>query len=260
MTKPKLHLGFCGWSYDFLVGKNNFYPPGTKKADMLEEYRTKLGAVEFDAPFYWRPKEGKEGPAQWPGRDLTERWAEFLPADFHFCSKAPGLMTHDKKLRDCKAELDAFLDVMAPLGKRFKAMLVEIPFSFEADEEALEFFLDDIDGRVPVAFEPRHFSWRRTIVRDLLTEHNAAWVNTDKFKEPVYTADWTYLRFLGSRKDVPDDRQGELVIDRSDRLERWANYLKSLPSGIRRAYVFLNNHFEGSAHISLSRLEKLLAG
>jgi uncharacterized protein YecE (DUF72 family) len=91
-----------------------------------------------------------------------------------------------------------------------------------------------------------------------MTEHNVAWVNTDKYKEPIYTADWTYLRFLGNRRDVPDDEQGRLVIDRSDRLERWANFLKSLPAGLRRAYVFLNNHFEGSAHISLERLKALI--
>ncbi len=113
-------------------------------------------------------------------------------------------------------------------------------------------------GRVPVAFEPRHFSWRRDKVKDILTEYNAAWVNTDKYKEPIYTADWTYLRMLGVRKEVPDDEQGKLVVDRSDRLERWAEFLKSLPAGLRRAYVFVNNHFEGSAPLSLGRLKVLL--
>jgi len=257
MKHVELHLGFCGWSYDFLIGKGNFYSPGTRQGDMLRLYSEKLHAVEFDAPFYWRPKEGKEGPGQWPGRDLTERWAKFLPKDFHFCAKAPGLITHDKKLRECSEEIDAFLEIMSPLGKRFRALLVEIPFSFEVDEEALGLFLKDIGGRIPVAFEARHFSWRRNEVRKILSEYNVAWVNTDKYKEPVYTADWTYIRFLGERKDVPDDMQRRLVIDRSDRLERWADFIKSLPAGLRRAYIFLNNHFEGSAYISLERLKGL---
>src|SRR5690606_31724786 len=50
----ELRAGTSGFSYAEWKGK--FYPPGTKEADFLRYYATKLDAVEINSTFYRMPR------------------------------------------------------------------------------------------------------------------------------------------------------------------------------------------------------------
>ena len=58
----RVRTGTSGFSYPAWTGP--FYPPGTKRPDMLGFYATRLGAVETNNTFYRMPKaEGLEEEA-----------------------------------------------------------------------------------------------------------------------------------------------------------------------------------------------------
>jgi uncharacterized protein YecE (DUF72 family) len=50
-----------------------------------------------------------------------------------------------------------------------------------------------------------------------------------------------------------------LVVDRQERLERWADWLVPMCARVRETYVFANNHFAGHGPATADALGKLLA-
>src|SRR5690606_31755136 len=82
-----LHTGTSGFSY--AEWKGAFYPPGTKGADFLAYYATKLDTVEINNTFYRMPK-----------RSVLAGWREKVPPEFVFVLKASRRITHHAKLED----------------------------------------------------------------------------------------------------------------------------------------------------------------
>src|SRR5437660_1012653 len=90
-------IGTCGWSYKDWSGA--FYPEGLKAGDYLAHYAKTFSVVEVDSTFY-----------RSPSRKAVEGWREQTPDGFRFSLKVPQVITHEKVLEDCGAELEAFLD------------------------------------------------------------------------------------------------------------------------------------------------------
>jgi uncharacterized protein YecE (DUF72 family) len=70
------------------------------------------------------------------------------------------------------------------------------------------------------------------------------------------TTGFAYLRLLGRRDVFPDF--GRVHRPKEDALKEWAGFLKSLPSQVTRAFVFINNQFEGHSPATVGRLRRLL--
>jgi uncharacterized protein YecE (DUF72 family) len=106
-------------------------------------------------------------------------------------------------------------------------------------------------------------------LRDLLAARRAAMVLVDQAwmphgdevearMDPV-TADFAYARLLGDRKEIEAitktfDRE---VIDRGDRLVRWADLLARFARRGVRTLVYVNNHYAGHAPTTTRRLKAL---
>ena len=61
------------------------------------------------------------------------------------------------------------------------------------------------------------------------------------------TADFAYVRWLGSREIQEFSR---VVIDRSEELDHWAEWIRSESERLREIYGFFNNHYSGHAPAS----------
>ena len=112
-----IRLGTQGWSYADWVGV--FYPPQTKPSDYLRFYSQVFDTVELDTTFYSTPR-----PA------LVRSWAETTPDGFLFTAKLPQAITHEKHLKDCERELDAFVSAMRLLGPKLGALHIQLPPDF----------------------------------------------------------------------------------------------------------------------------------
>ena len=114
-----LYLGTSSWSSDDWRG--TVYPVDAKSSDYLTHYAKRFTAVEIDMTFYRIPT-----PA------MVQAWNQRTPADFRFAAKIPQVITHEKVLRDCQAELQQFIEVMSLLGDKLGPCCFSFPTSRSA--------------------------------------------------------------------------------------------------------------------------------
>src|SRR5512147_2680912 len=113
----KIYLGTQSWSNKNWHG--NFYPAKSVAVQFLEEYAKKFNAVEIDSSFYAIPRA-----------EIVQHWYEYVPKDFRFAAKFPGVITHEKVLKDVEAETKQFLNVMATLKEKLGPLVLQFPYSF----------------------------------------------------------------------------------------------------------------------------------
>lgn len=241
----QLYLGTSGWDYADWVGP--FYPAGLPKPQWLPFLATRMGTVEIDSTFYGAPRE-----------TTVEKWVGQTPEGFSFSPKLPKSITHEAKLTDCRAELEAFCAVMRLFGPKLGVICVQLPPYFRhTHRQTLEAFLGWLPDDLPFAIEFRHESWMHAEMHALLAAYRVAWVNSDQQKEVVLTAPFTYVRLLGIRESI--STFAEIQIDRGDELDRWAKMLARISQKMDRVYAYVNNHFEGHSPATLTRLRDRLA-
>jgi uncharacterized protein YecE (DUF72 family) len=77
--------------------------------------------------------------------------------------------------------------------------------------------------------------------------------------DPV-TSDTVYIRLLGNRKEIEEvtntwDRE---VIDRGDRMQRWADLIGGWENRDLTILVYSNNHYAGHAPETTRRLQAMI--
>jgi len=239
-------LGTCGWS--FRDWKGTFYPPGTK--DELAHYASQFDAVEIDSTWY-----------RIPSARTVESWHRRTPSGFLFCPKLPGEITHEKMLEGAEGLVAAFTDVICGLGDKLGPILVQLHPSFDHDQlPKLEGFLSRLPAGFRYAVEFRHRSW--VDEPDALQLLRSLNMGLAMAHHPWYarirgaTTGFAYLRLLG-RRDVLADF-GRVHRPQDGVLDEWAAYLRSLPLQVTRAFVLVNNQFEGHSPATVGRLRTLL--
>jgi uncharacterized protein YecE (DUF72 family) len=140
-----IRVGCAGWALEKSL-QGLFPSHGTH----LERYASIFPAVEINSSFYRHHK-----------RSTYVRWAGSVDEGFRFCVKAPREITHARRLADCGAEWDAFLDEVSGLGSSLGPILVQLPPSLAWNAETCMGFLEDLRQRFQgaVALEPRHATW-----------------------------------------------------------------------------------------------------
>ena len=241
-----LRLGTCGWS--FADWKGTFYSPGTKNE--LAYYASQFDAVEIDSTYY-----------RIPSAKTVDGWRDRTPPGFLFCPKLPGEITHEKMLEDTGDLVAAFTDVISRLGEKLGPILVQLHPSFGHDQlPKLEAFLSRLPAGFRYAVELRHRS--RVGQPDALALLRSLNMGLAMAHHPWYarirevTADFAYLRLLGRRNVFLDS--GRVHRPQDEALKEWAEFLGSLPSQLTRAFVFVNNQFEGHSPATVRRLRTLL--
>lgn len=273
--KVLLHIGTSSFSETDWVGP--FYPDGTKPAQFLEIYSQKYQTVEIDATYY-----------RIPAVKTVKGWYERTPEGFVFAAKFPRSIVHGGK--GAKPDPDVilvpektfeerswFLQTMSHLKEKLGPMVIQFPYFSKAvfdgpDEffDRLNTFLDALPKEFRFAVEIRNRHWLTETFRDLLAEHNVGLVLVDQAWMPhgdevagridPITSDFCYIRLLGDRKKIESltDRFDREVIDRSERLRRWADLVGSMLDRDIETYMYTNNHFSGYSPATADALHKLL--
>ena len=245
---PVFTMGTSGWSYKDWIGP--FYPKNTKPNEFLKLYSKQFPAVEIDSTFYGIPRIKS-----------VENWAGLVPESFRFSPKFPRIITHDKKLVDCDTELAAFLQNIDHLGAKLGPLVLQFDYTFRYSQmKYLSDFLKIIPSHYRIAVEIRHKSWLNDDFYELLTENRAALVLADLYYMPrmdILTTDFTYIRLLGNRKQVPDDFS-HVRIDRKEDFHWWVDRVSSfLKKGVD-VFLFVNNRYQGHAPASLKSFLEIM--
>ena len=164
------------------------------------------------------------------------------------------------------------IDPLAAAGK-LGPLLIQFPSSFQRSQESvayLAWLLQTFAG-YQLAVELRHRSWSDSPESaQLLAEHRAAWVQID---EPKFTSsirqdlkgaggELYYLRLHGrNAKEWWDHAESE---DRynyfysEEELEPIAAKVRDIRAMVKKAYLFLNNHFSAQSVANATMLKSLL--
>jgi uncharacterized protein YecE (DUF72 family) len=182
-------IGIAGWAIP--REQRRFM---TDEGSHLERYARRFAAVEINSSFY-RPHR----------RTTYERWSDCVPNDFRFSVKVPKIITHELRLRRCRAPLSRFLDEVGGLREKLSVLLVQLPPSLEFAHRSFKNFFAQIRSgtRAHVVCEPRHASWFDPKVGSALERWHISRVAADPSpavtgEKPGGNRDLIYFRLHGS--------------------------------------------------------------
>jgi uncharacterized protein YecE (DUF72 family) len=261
MHRPPVYIGTSGFTAAGWAG--SFYPVGLKAADYLSFYAEHFETVEVDSTFYGCPSAR-----------TVNNWAAKVPAGFVFSAKAPQIITHDKALVDCGAELEEFLSTMGILGEKLGPIVLQFPsFDKWKMKDRHEFtdrlipFLKKLPREHRFAIEIRNREWLDAELAGLLGEYHVALVLQDlsympkpmELKFDPITADLSYIRWLGDRRQIESQTTdwSKTVVDRTEQMSEWVKYCEPIVKRGVKVYAYANNHYSGYAPDSVEQFRRL---
>jgi uncharacterized protein YecE (DUF72 family) len=168
----ELRVGCPMWAH--LPWQGRQLPTGLRREELLPAYASWCNAVEGNTTFYGVP-----------AGTTVQAWAAQAPPGFRFVFKLPRTITHDRRLRNARAEVEKFLRAMEPLGDRVETIAIQLPQSFApGDLGALVAFLAMLPRTHRFAVEVRHPRFfdgsppARALAR-ALADHDAEWISFD---------------------------------------------------------------------------------
>jgi uncharacterized protein YecE (DUF72 family) len=249
-SEEGLYLGTSGWSYADWEG--TVYPPGTTPTGRLAEYVKHFTTVEIDSTFYGTPKG-----------TTVERWRNVAPHGFLFAAKFPQEVTHERKLVNVRSEAEGFVHTMQALEDRLGPLLLQLPPDFTVEGMGvLEDFLRELPEGPRYAVEVRHRSWIGSELPELLREYGAALTLVDYPRMPRLeeaTADFTYIRWLGNRREFPEVHT-RLKKDRDHDLLWWADVVDRFLKEGTTVFAYANNHYQNHSPSTVARFLELRRG
>jgi uncharacterized protein YecE (DUF72 family) len=248
--EPGLYLGTSGWSYADWEG--TLYPEGLPAGSRLAEYAKHYATVEIDSTFYGTPRHS-----------TVEKWREIVPEGFLFAAKFPQEVTHERNLVDARSEAEGFVHTMQALEDRLGPLLLQLPPSFTVESMGvLENLLKGLPEGFRYAVEVRHRSWIGSDLPELLRECGAALTLVDYPRMPRLeeaTAAFTYIRWLGNRREFPSGHT-HLKKVRDDDLLWWAGVVDRFLKEGKTVFAYANNHYQNHAPSTLERFLELRRG
>ena len=185
-------------------------------------------------------------------------------AGIFFAAKVPQLITHEKALRDCDADIKQFLQAMDCLGEKLGPLLFQFGyFNKQAFPSVKEFlarlapFLKKLPKGYRFALEIRNKNWLVAEFIETLRERKVALALVDhvwmprprqlfeKF-DPI-TSDFAYVRWIGDRKGIEEKTKTwtKTILDRGADLAEWVDILKPIHKRKVQILAFANNHYAG---------------
>jgi uncharacterized protein YecE (DUF72 family) len=235
--------------------EGTFYPAGMKPSEYLSYYATQFDAVELDNTFYATPS-----------LSTVKGWYEKTPPGFLFAAKVPQVITHEKVLVDCEDDLKQFLETMEALGEKLGPLLFQFGYfhsgKFKSGAEflaRLKPFLQRLPKGFQYAVEIRNKYWLDAQFAETLRENGVALALIDhswmprpwemKGKVDVITADFTYVRWLGDRKDIEEQtaKWDKAIVDRGPELLEWVRIFQFMAARGIKVFAWANNHYAGHA-------------
>jgi len=280
----EIRIGTSGWSYPSGRGTWNgvFYPARRGRGfDELGYYAEHFNTVEVNSTFY-----------RLPPKTTSRSWAQRSPAGFEFSVKLYQAFTHPGMIIGAGAsptekpprpesrvpvvteqDVDEFRDSIDPLAQAGKlgAVLIQFPPSFKQAPESIDYlgWLLRALGDYALAVELRDRTWSDGVAATLalLGERRAAWVQIDepKFRFSVRqnrlpnVADCYYMRLHGRnaekwwKHERSEDRYDYLYSPQE--LKPFAETATAVRALVRKAYLYLNNHFAAKAVADATELK-----
>jgi uncharacterized protein YecE (DUF72 family) len=259
MSNRSVRIGCQSWGYEDWIspagGDYVFYPPGTKKSEMLEFYSKVFDTIEVDATLYGIPQTS-----------TFEKWYSETPDGFTFGLKTPREVTHDGRLSPSTMPvMQEFVERSQTLKEKLGVFLIQLPPSFDGSRENgqnLREFLAKLPGGFKYAVEFRNSDWFIDWTFEELEKNGVTlalvegpWLPRElMFRSvPKLSADFAYIRIMGER-DL--DKFDRIYRHRDGILDEWSHAVIDLLAN--EIFIYVDNHFEGFAPETAKKLQRLL--
>lgn len=291
--KQHLRLGTCSWKYDSWKGL--YYDPARKyRADeYLADYSNWLNSVEVDQ-WFWSLFPGG---IRLPEPATVRTYAESVPDDFLFSVKAPNSITlthfysrqpnnykefagrRNKHFLD-NGLLERFLELLTPFGKKLGPLMFQFEYLNKDKMPSREAFLDRFGefiarapGGVEYALECRNPNYFSPELFEFLGGHKIAFVYLEGYYMPPIgevfdkyhpaTAESCVIRLHGGDRSEIEKETGEIwnriVAPKPEGIEAAASIVAANTEIGTRTFLNVNNHYEGSAPLTIERFLEALA-
>jgi uncharacterized protein YecE (DUF72 family) len=232
--KTKFYVGCAKWGRKDWVGK--LYPKGTKEKDFFAHYAQQFNSIEFNGFFY------NLHPAE-----QVRKWKSMVSKDFMFCPKFTQSITHYKRLKDTKADVDAFLSVVTEFGENLGPIfLMPHPGMGPKQLPAIETFITDVPHDVAMFLELRHPDWYNTpggydpeLYKFLRSQKRGTIITDaagrrDCLHMHLSTPE-CFIRFVGNGLHPSDYTRCDAWVQR---IKQW------MGEGLQTCYFFMHQHEE----------------
>ena len=284
----ELRIGTCSWKFPSWEGLVYSAPQGI---NYLQEYAQQYDTVEIDRWFwslFGQDSIGLPKPAD------VERYRRAVPDDFAFTVKAPNSITLTHLYRKRKSDplvenshflspslLRAFLSLLDPLGETLGPVMFQFGYlnkkmvaSQEAFQTLLQAFSDQMPAGHRYGVEVRNAQYMNRSYFEFLLRNELSPVLLEGYWMPPITdvfRDWgdliaqhdvVVIRLLGpDRKGIErqtDKRWNRIVAPKDQELSAIVEMTEDLLARGVSVYLNVNNHYEGSAPLTIERIRSRL--
>jgi len=228
-TKCNVYVGCAKWNKQDLKG---FYPRGTK--DELTYYASQFNSIELNATFY------RTFPIS-----TVEKWYQKTTEDFKFFPKINQSISQFKRLQNCEAELNGYLDSVSHLQEKLGTVFLQMHPTFAPKSfDVLANFIQQWPKGFPLAIELRHTDWYNNLtianeLYQLFEKNNISNIVVDTagrrdLMHMTLTTKDAFIRYNGANHESDYTR----LDDWFDRIKIW------IENGLENLYFFVHQNLE----------------
>ena len=282
-----LRFGTCSWKYDSWV---DLVYSNSKSKNYLSEYSSRFDTVEVDQWFWSLFPPAK---AVLPKKNVVEEYKKSVPDNFLFTIKVPNSITLTHFYKDRKEDelrpnpfflsvelFSEFLDSIAPIKKQIGCLIFQFEYlnkqkmsSLSQFQLKFKEFYNKLDKKIPpVGIEIRNPNYLNEKYFTFLSDLDLAPVFLEGYYMPPVTEIYNKYKKLVKNlavirlhgpdrkgiEKIADDNWNQIYINRDKELSLIVEMIKEFQSKEVDLFVNVNNHFEGSAPITIEKIRNLI--
>ncbi|RMH90816.1 MAG: DUF72 domain-containing protein [Calditrichaeota bacterium] len=282
----ELYIGTCSWKYDSWRG---LVYSDKKPLNYLEEYARHYRTVEIDQWFWSLFGINK---VSLPRPEVVQEYLRSVPPSFRFTIKMPNSITLTHFYRKRKDEplrrnpyflshelLREFLRLISPMKPHIGMLMFQFEYlNKQKMRDQYDFqkqfsqFIEQADRSYPYGVEIRNPQYLNRAYFEFLRRNQLSHVFLEGYYMPPIVQVYekyremiegtTVIRLHGGDRREMEQKSGEqwnkIWEDRSQELRSVAEMIRDLLSRGVTVYLNVNNHYEGSAPLTIRRIQELL--
>lgn len=280
-------IGTCSWKYESWQG---IIYTGKKPQNYLKEYSRQFKTVEIDQWFWSLFADNK---VILPKPNVVQEYSDSVPSDFIFGIKVPNAVTLTHYYKKKKSDplvpnphflsvdlMKIFLDRLQPLSAKMGPLMFQfeylnkqkIPGGLNEFIDLFGNFAQQLPDGPTYCLEIRNPNYVNDSYFDFIIENKIHHVFLHGYYMPsifdIYQKHRSKIKELTVVRLHGPDRKGieqqtgknwsKIVAPRDRDITSLVDMLSDLNSKNTQSFVFVNNHFEGSAPRTIMRIEERL--
>jgi uncharacterized protein YecE (DUF72 family) len=281
-----IRIGTCSWKYDSWKG---IIYPEKGKFNYLEEYSKYYNTVEVDQ-WFWSLFGVKK--VQLPKNTDVKAYTKSVPENFKFSIKIPNsiTLTHFYN-RDKKSPLkknphffnpdlfDSFLNTLKPMKKNLGPLMFQFEYLNKQKMSGLSEFIDRFEALLEVinskylyGVEIRNPNYLKEPFFEFIKRNKLVMVFLQGYYMPPiksifsefkdYIKGTVVIRLLGPDRFGIEEKTGadwsKIVEPKDEDLDDLAEIVNYFKKKKVDTYINVNNHYEGSAPLTIKKIQKLI--